>query len=479
MLKSVISGIKWTTLSSITQAVVSILRISILARLLESSAFGLIAITTLILGISRLFMDMGISVAILHRQNISNEEYSTLYTFNILLGCLLYLIVLAVTPLVSLFYTEPELNFIIPLMGITIVLAVFGLQPKVILRKELQFRTIEIIEILSIILSFIFAITLAYHGYGVYALVYSLLAQFALANGLYVVIGLGNRPFVPRLNWKELVPFLKIGGYQTGGQILNYFSSQFDTIIIGKMLGFEVLGAYSLIKNLASRPVSIINPVVNKVAAPVLAKYQNDSEKLKNYYLYLVKLISLINFPLYFGGAVLATPLIAIVYGVEYTAYSNVFSLLCIYMALRSIGNSVGNLVIATGRTSVEFKWNIIVLITMPIAVAIASAYNLETVALALFLLMLSYLFLAFFLMIKPLSGVSFYCFFANIRSALVSSVFMAIVILYFSNFFSDHVYSLLMGTSVGIIIYMLSLIILEQKLSNRLFNYLRTNRFS
>ena len=119
--KKATKGVKWTTLSTITIALCGILKISILARFLETSDFGLMALVTFVLGFMDLFMDMGLTSAILHKQNISREEYNSLYWLNVVFSLLLFFAILLLSPIVSDFYNEPRLMELLPLMGLGII----------------------------------------------------------------------------------------------------------------------------------------------------------------------------------------------------------------------------------------------------------------------------------------------------------------------------------------------------------------------
>lgn len=466
-----ISGVKWTTLSSVFSAVVSIARIAILARLLDKSVFGLIAIVMFILGISRLFMDMGVSVAILHRQNITDNEYSSLYCFNLILGGVLFAIITLIAPWVAQFYGEPELLSVVPIMAFTILLAVIGLQHKVIERKELNFKFIEIVEITANIIAFVVAVVLAYMGHGVYALVYSALAQFLFSNVIYTIRGLRSRKYTLRLKKAELKPFLSIGAYQMAGQFLNYFSSQMDTLLIGKLLGMNILGGYNLAKSLAGRPMGIINPIVNKVAAPVLAQMQNNEQKMQSSFLRLIKILALINFPIYFGAAALSNSIIEVLYGTPYLEYSIVFMWMCFYMLLRSLGNPVGSIITAKGRTDLDFYWNILVLLSMPLTIWVTIQFNINIVALGLFLLMFLYTFISFYMVIRKVLTISLWEYIGQFKYPLLLSSIMFVVVLVINILISNSLLSLIIGTSVGAITYLFMSYILGLKIDKELFS--------
>ncbi len=115
--KKTVSGVKWTTISTIGVNILQLIQLAILARLLDSTAFGLMAIVMVIVGFSQAFLDMGISNAIIHKQDISQEQLSTLYWVNVIAGVLIFLVVCGVSPFVAIFYHQPELTKLIILLG--------------------------------------------------------------------------------------------------------------------------------------------------------------------------------------------------------------------------------------------------------------------------------------------------------------------------------------------------------------------------
>ncbi len=408
LIKSTISGVKWTSVSSAVLALIAITKISVLARFLEKSDFGLIAIVLFILGIINLFMDMGLSTAIIHKQQISKKEYASLYWLNIMLSIGLYLFLILLTPYISQFYHQKLLNQLIPLMGIIVIITAFGKQFRTILQKNLNFKTIALVDISAGLISLLLAIFLAVNHYGVYALVYAAILQTALQYISFFIIGYAKQGLLFHFNFKETKAFLKIGVFQVGSQLLNYFNRDIDIMIIGKLFGTELLGGYSLAKQLVFRPAQIINPVLTNVASPVLSRFQNNLKQLKENYLKLVNLVFSINFIVYGGIIILAPLIVHILYGKNYNHIVPLVRILSVYMLVRSIGNPIGSLVTATGQTHREFFWNVFSLLIMPIAIFIGAQYSLEMVAIALTVSMILLYIPNWYFLVRPLIHVSF-----------------------------------------------------------------------
>lgn len=387
--KHTISGVKWTTVSTMTYAVVGLLKISILSRILDKYDFGLMALVMFVLGFMNIFMDMGLTSAILHKQKISKNEYSSLYWLNFIFSIFLFLIIYLFSPFISQFYNQGELTTLIPLMALSLIISSIGKQFRTILQKELKFKTISIVDIISYTLSLALAIYLAINDYGVYSLVYSALFQYLISNIIFFIYGVKDVGLKIHFSYSETKPFLRIGIYQVGSQIVNYFNRDLDTLIIGKLFGMEILGGYNLAKQLVFRPAQIINPILTRVASPLLAKFQGDIIKLKDNYLKLVNIVVTINFPIYLAMIIFTPIIVRIFYGEGFESIISLVRILSVYMMLRAIGNPIGSLVIATGRTDLEFKWNVFTLLILPLFIYIGAQFSIEYVAVAIVLGML------------------------------------------------------------------------------------------
>lgn len=420
----IIKGLKWTTFSTVVLALAGILKISVLARYLDKADFGLIAIVTFILGFIELFNEMGLASAILHRKNISTEEYSSLYWLNLAVSLFLYAFLWIITPAISGFYGESLLQILIPLVGLNIIFSGLGRQFRVIDQKKLLFKPMSLINIFAATISVILAIYLAVEGYGIYALVYASIAQGGLANALFVIFGLQKQKIDFHFKFQDTKPFLGIGLYQLGGQVVNYFNRDLDILIIGKFFSAEILGGYSLAKQLVYKPTQIINPILTQIASPSLALFQDNIDSLKKNYLKLLHIVWSINFWVYLGLLFFAPIAVDILYGNEYGDIVILVQILCGYMMLRSIGNPIGSLVIATGRTDLDFYWNLAALLIVPGFIFIGAQFNIVYVTLFNLLSMVVLFIPAWYFLVYKMTGISL----KEYMKALIPTYFFTIL---------------------------------------------------
>lgn len=390
--KSAIGGVKWTTASTVIVTILQLAQMSILARFLEPGDFGLMAIMMVVIGFSQAFQDMGISNAIIQRQDISHTQLSSLYWLNIAAGAVLTLIVIAIAPLVAIFYDEPRITSLMIILSSTFILVAIGNQYRVLCQKNLNFRTMEIINVSTSVISLIVATVMAYNGYGVLTLVCAMITQAGLSSLLFLWVGLKHY-HKPSLIYKhsELEGFYGFGLYQMGERSINYIGANADKVLIGKLVGVEAVGFYNLAWQLVIFPVSKINPIVNKVAFPLYSRIQNDADSLNRYYYIVVKALSLVTVPLLTFLIFFSDEIVQIVFGDGWSITAQIIPILAIIGICRAIGNPGGAAVLAKGRADVGFWWNLFIssIVVLGLLVSLSISPALDT---AIYTLLFLYL---------------------------------------------------------------------------------------
>lgn len=429
--KSAVSGTIWTTASFGVQAVIQVLRLSILTRFLDKSDFGLVAIVVLILGFTKIFADLGVSTSLFSRERITKKEYSSLYWVSMLLGVFLYVLLVVSSPYIASFYGLPSLTSLIPLMGLDLIISTGGRQFRVFRQKALQFRFLAIVDIVSAVLSIGIAIALAYADFGVYSMIYSSVFASLVSTLTLIAFGLKEHPILFYLNFKEGRSFYKIGFYQTGSQILDYLSSQLDILIIGKMMPVGDLGVYNLIKQLVLRIYSVTNPILTSVATPLLAKLQSNSQELKNKTLNLISMVTLINAPIYAILAIMAPEILKIIYGQQYVNSASILQLLSLWGVFTSIASVSSIVVVVTGRTDLGLKWTIFRVLYNPVFVILGSFWALKGIVFGQVFYALSILPLYWYILVrKVMPSIGFLAYIQSIFGILSPAIMVCFLII-------------------------------------------------
>lgn len=376
-----VSGVKWNSVATIYAMVVQILRLAILTRLLAKSDFGLVAIATMVINFTDIFSDLGITVAIISKTNITREQYSSVFWLNAITSAVIFTIVCLVSPLIASFYNEQILVYIIPLLGVQILLNSFGKMFQTIKTKNLEFSFISRIRILSVTIGFVFTIVLAYLGMGVYSLVTGHLIQVFVNQIIFIVCGIHEERILFHFNIREIKDMLVVGGYKLGSSFLDFVSEKIDVFLIGKFFGMDDLGVYNLAKELVLKPFQVIKSVINNVASATFAKMQGDDERLRVNYSKLVRAVGFIAIPIYIATFVFSDFIVSILYANEFFGVAVFLRILSIVGMITSIDGVASTLQIALGRTDIGMKWTVVRVCISVTSIYIASFFSIYAVA--------------------------------------------------------------------------------------------------
>lgn len=473
-----VSGVKWSGISMGAVTALQFATLAILARLLSPADFGLMGMIMVVIGFAQAFADMGISNAIIHRQDTTKDQLSSLYWLNILAGVILFCAVCASTPLVVGFYHEPRLTRLLYLTALVFLITPLGQQFQILLQKELKFDGLAKIEITTAVVNSTVTIGAAFAGLGVYSLIWGQLAGTTVKVAL--LCGIGWRKWRPSLHFakQDLKGYVSFGLYQMGERSINYLNSNLDYLLIGSMLGARALGYYTLAYNLIIRPSTMINPVITKVAFPVFSLIQSETDKLRRGYLKVLQLLAMVNFPMMVGLAVVAPVAVPLIFGDQWLPSVILIQILTIVGLLRSTGNPVGSLLLAKGRADLGFKWNLGLTVTqIPGLYLGAKLGGAVGVAIAFSILMVFYSILNYLVLIRTLLGPCLREYLQSMWSALWMSGVMGCGVFAIGALFQNNskVIVLIVQIFIGTAVF-ISLLFFNQKI---LFNELRSMIFN
>lgn len=424
-----VSGVKWTGFSTAIRSGFQLLQLAFLGRLLAPSDFGLMAMAMVAIGFAQLFADIGISNAIIYRQDATDKELSSLYWLNIFASVVIFLLVWFLSPSAAAFYKDIRLTNLLRLTGVIFLIVPFGQQFQILLQKELKFNALAGIEIFSSVISAVTAVLTAFAGQGIYSLVWGQLVGALCRTLVLIIVGWKNwRPSFG-FSFKDIREYIEFGLYQMGERGINYFSWNLDKLLIGRLLGAEALGFYWVAYQLMLRPMQILNPVITKVAFPLFSKIQNDNSRLRNGYLQLIEVIALVSMPVYFGMYAVSDSLVPLLLGQGWIDAVVIFNVLVILGMFYSLGNPIGSLLLSKGRADLGFWFNVFALIITVPAIIIGSGWGAIGIAWALVLITTFIFFPCGFVLrwyvvkLRPLEYIRSFFLFVLIACAMALSV--------------------------------------------------------
>lgn len=429
--KGILSGVKWTIFSSIFLAILQIIQLVIIARFISKEDFGVVSIVIVFIGFLQIFMDAGISNAVIHAKKISEIEVSSLFWLNIFIAIFLMSIIYFASGVIATFYNNNSIKMILYYLSFILLAGGIGVLYKTFFQKDLYFGLMGKIDIVSALLSFFVTYFLAIYSYGVYALISGVLVGAIFSGITYFYLGVKQYGY-PRFlfSFNSIKNFLSFGFYQLGERNFIYIVSQMDTLIIGKILGMNDVGLYGIAKNITLKIINLVNPVISRINLPLMVKATNDVE-LKNQYLFSVQLVSFILAPILILILNFSHSIILILFGSKWVDAVPVLQLLCVYMYIRSVGSSVGAVLLAKNKPKIGFYWNMIILFLMPIVILIGAKYKLVGVCYGLILFIILLKMLEYLFIIKRNLDIVFFDFLdKNFRAFYIA--LLALISVYF-----------------------------------------------
>ncbi len=298
----------------------------VLSRLLEPKDFGLVAMVTSIIGVLNLFRDFGLSAASVQQESISDEQRSTLFWINLLVGAILTILSAAGAPVIALFYKEPRLVLVTALMSLAFLINAAGVQHSAQLQRQMKFTTLATIDIVALAISALVGIAMAAAGYGYWALVATTLTPpVILTSGLWLATGW--IPGMPHRN-VGMSSMLRFGGMLTLTWLVTYFAYNLEKVLLGRFWGTEALGMYGRAYQLANIPTENLNSIAGEMAFAGLSRVRHEPVLLRGYFLKGYSLVLALTVPITIVCGLFADDLIRVVLGPKWNDVGPVFRLL-------------------------------------------------------------------------------------------------------------------------------------------------------
>lgn len=308
---AIVSGVRWTVIGQVGRQILAVVVSVVLARHLAPSDFGLIAMLFVFQEAANALVNSGLNASLIQSKEITEVDCSTIFFFNIGVAIVCYASLIAGAHQIAIFYREPLLEGIVPLYGLVFVIhAMCNVQVGLLIRT-LDFRTQNIVSMIGLFVSGIVAIALAVGGFGVYALLGQHLANALVTNVLY---WFGSR-WRPVLSWSgtSFRRLFRFGSTVLVISMLDKILTTLDAVIVGRLQGASMLGQYSRGATTRDLPLNQINGIVSALIFPFFSRV-SDPQAVRNALQRVVGLTSYVTAPAMVGLAVVADPLIRLLY---------------------------------------------------------------------------------------------------------------------------------------------------------------------
>lgn len=336
----------------------NLLQIVVLSRLLPPTDFGLLAMVTAVTGFALTLKDGGLGYATVQKSEINHDQISVLFWVNALIGLGLALLIACSAPMIAWFYHEPRLQPVTLAMAIPFVFSGLSIQHQALLRRQMRFRALAVIQVTSLLAGVLTAIISAWRGAGYWSLVTLPVVQ-AIVDTLLTWFFSGWVPGLPqrRTGAREMLAF---GGNLTAASSLGYLGVNLDKILIGSSLGPMILGLYERSFRLFMLPVSQINVPVSAVAVPALSRIVQEPARYRLAYLETVEKILVFVCPVVTLSIVCSDWIILLTMGEQWGEAATIFSTLAIAALVLPLWNSTGWLFVSQGRMREHLHFHLV-----------------------------------------------------------------------------------------------------------------------
>lgn len=377
----VMSGLRWrAAMRFISQLFTWVVTIYVM-RLLSPSDYGLMSMAFVFIDFLAMFGELGLGFAIVHRRDLGEAELKAILGFvlgvSLLFCCLLALF----APLIAGFYSEPRLQPILYALSLMFLLSGLGVVPGAILLREQGHARLAVIEMVSLLTGSITTLLMAVNGMKVWSLVGGVL-MVRLVNlvGLHLF-----RPFVhlPRFTFRGMGPVISFSWKVPASRFMWFiYTNAATTLFIGKLLGKETLGFYSVGLYLASLPMEKVSGIINSVALPAFASIQNDRGLALRHFLKAVRILTMVSIPVFWGISSIATEIIGVFLGDKWSPAALPVQIIALAVPLRMVRNLMMPALVGLGRTDVNLSIELVAVVVMTLSFYVGTYWGLAGVSL-------------------------------------------------------------------------------------------------
>jgi teichuronic acid exporter len=427
----------------------------VLARLLTPGDYGLFAITISVLAVFEMLQEFGLGEAIVQRQNLTARQLNAMFWMVLAISAFLGGLTFAGAGLLGQFYGDPRLASTLRVLSLSFLLNAVGMVPFNLLTKAIDLRRRSLAEALGAAASALVALTLAYLGFGVWALVLGHLGRSVVLNGaLFAFAGWIPGRDVAFDGMKSIVGF---GLRMTGTHLVGNLAPAAATFALARLLGASAVGLYAMAQSLAEAPHRISTGMINQVSFPVFSRLQDDRASLTAYFLRISKYLAVVSLPMQVGLMLVAPDLVVVVLSEKWQESTLVILTL-----------AASPLLTARGKVDLLLRRSFLSFTGTTLATLAGIPFGLVGVAVARLVAMVPIRLSILVPSLRDL-GLPFSGFLASLRSPFFASVIMATAVVLVRDLLPEsagHLERLVVGVAVGAVAYPAALLLLDRRVA-------------
>lgn len=370
-----LKGLLWSGIDKAGVKVVSFIVSIVIARILSPSDYGVIGMILVFITIANIFMDSGMSQALVQRKHRTASDMATAFYFNVGVSILCYIILFFTAPIIARFYEISLLSPILKILGLNIIISSFATVQRANLLAVLDFKTIAYVNLGGVLVSGGVGIGMAYSEYGVWALVGQQISSTFTSTLIFWIAGKWH----PTASFsKESFKILwKFGSKLLATGLVATIMREIYTVAIGKVYRSAELGYYTRAVQTSDLVAITTYDIINAVTFPILSSLQDDRSRMVEVYSRMLGMTAFFIFPIMTGLAVVASPFISVLLTDKWLPVVPLLQWLCFARMFTPISALNMNILNAVGRSDLYMKVDfskfplsiITMIITIPLGV--------------------------------------------------------------------------------------------------------------
>lgn len=423
----------------------------ILARLLSPSDYGTVGVLSIFLAIANVFIDCGFGSGLIRKADRTEEDLSTAFYFNVLVGIIAYVILFFSAPLIAKFFRMPILVILLRVLALCLVFNALSIVQQSLLTANLNIKVQAKINVGTQLPMGLVGIYFAYQGFGVWTLVIQQVGSSVLKTILLWIVA----KWRPKHIWSQhsFHYLFNYGWKLLGANLIGTIFGQIHSFFIGRTLGASDLGYYSKAQSLTNQPSTMINSVVDRVVLPILVDTHGNKTKIRNVYAKMMRALTFCSFPLFLMLIALAKPIIIILWTDKWLKTVILFQILAFAAPWGPIGSLNLCLLQLLNRTDLTLKLEFVKKPVTLILLLIALPFGLEMIAVSAMVASI-YCIVVNMFATKKLLKYGYKKQFRDILPNMLLSIIVALIIYAVTTFISNNWVKCILGGMLYCIMY-------------------------
>lgn len=446
----------WKSLEIISTKGVSMIISIILARLLLPEDYGIVALTAVFINLAGIFVSSGLETSLIQKKDVDDLDFSSAFFFSLFVAGIVYLIFFVAAPYIADYYKKEVLTPILRVQMLSLFIGAFSIVRNAIIIRQFQFKKLCIINTLATVIGGITGISLAYFGFGVWALIFYTMIRDAVSTGVLLIAVKWNIIF--KVSSDRLRKLISYSVWVLLTSLVDFVGNNIYGVVYGKKYSMTELGYYNKGGQLPELFGQQTFGAITSVLFPALAESQNDTSVMRSIVRKVVKMSSYFIFPMMAGLAVIGERVVTLLYTEKWLPCVPILWVSCMYCAINPLRAINMQIVYASGNSKKATMIEVIRCVLLSVNLIVGSIlfkldmYTLtfSTLSVAVIVALLTQIYA------NKMIGYSFVDWIKDFTPAMGLSLLMAAIVYTVGQFRWNYKIVLLMQIAVGVCVYVL-----------------------